>query len=238
MDHYTLSTCSSAKIKDFDSKSWFINVDFIPELLQIGFTEGIPKSNWTSWMIQMLRKIFKLAWLHICDVSRREFLALKWAVAKKFRSYLCGHKFHLVTDSNLLTYLTTSAKLSATDHRWLSSLAPFDFTITYRAEKVNGDADGLSCMPHPKDPDAKPVPDEDYIKPFLARISSSTEVACNFCSQETFQAICEYHRVSEPFNSEEFPEPMVETVRMFIQAVDHTIVGHHDSTPPTNWPCL
>ena len=78
------------------------------------------------------------------------------------------------------------SKLSATDHRWLSSLAPFDFTITYRAEKVNGDADGLSCMPHLKDPDAKPVPDEDYIKPFLARLSSSTEVACNFCSQETF----------------------------------------------------
>ena len=169
---------------------------------------------------------------------RREFLALKWAVTEKFRSYLYGHKFHVVTDSNPLTYLTTSAKLSATDHRWLSSLAPFDFTITYRAGKVHGDADGLSRMPHPKDPDAKPVPDEDYIKPFLARLSSSTEVAHNFCSQETFQAICEYHRVSEPFHGEELPEPMVEAVSMFSQAVDHTVVGHHDNTPPTNWPRL
>ena len=41
-----------------------------------------------------------------------------------------GYKFHVVTDSNPLTYLVTSAKLSATDHRWLSGLAAFDFTIT------------------------------------------------------------------------------------------------------------
>ena len=54
--------CSSAKIKDFDSKSWFITVDFILELLQIGFTEGIPKSNWTSRMIQ--------GWIYITQNNR------------------------------------------------------------------------------------------------------------------------------------------------------------------------
>ena len=41
------------------------------------------------------------------------------------------------TDSNPLMYLVTSAKLSATDHRWLPSLAAFDFSITYRAGKVH-----------------------------------------------------------------------------------------------------
>ena len=51
---------------------------------------------------------------------RREFLALKWAVAEKFRDYLYGSRFHVVTDSNPLTYLVTSAKLSPTDHHWLS----------------------------------------------------------------------------------------------------------------------
>ncbi|CAB4040665.1 Hypothetical predicted protein, partial [Paramuricea clavata] len=62
----------------------------------------------------------------------REFLALKWAVTEKFRSYLYGRKFHVITDSNPLTYLLTSAKLSATDHRWLASLSTYDFTISYR----------------------------------------------------------------------------------------------------------
>ena len=46
----------------------------------------------------------------------REFLALKWAITEKFRPYLYGYKFHAVTDSNPLTYLVTSAKLSGTDH--------------------------------------------------------------------------------------------------------------------------
>ncbi|KAK3742406.1 hypothetical protein QZH41_020713, partial [Actinostola sp. cb2023] len=58
---------------------------------------------------------------------RREFLALKWAVTDKFKQYLYGRKFHVVTDSNPLTYLLTTAKLSATDHRWLADLSTFDF---------------------------------------------------------------------------------------------------------------
>ena len=75
---------------------------------------------------------------------RREILAMKWAVTEKFRDYLYGRSFDVLTDSNPLTYLTTTAKLNATDHRWLSSLSTFDFTISYRAGKANGDADGLS----------------------------------------------------------------------------------------------
>ena len=62
---------------------------------------------------------------------RREFLALKWAVAEKFRDYLYGFRFHVITDSNHLTYLVTSAKLSPADHRSLPSLVVFDFEISY-----------------------------------------------------------------------------------------------------------
>lgn len=36
---------------------------------------------------------------------RREFLVLKWSVTEKFKQYLYGNKFHVVTDSNPLTYL-------------------------------------------------------------------------------------------------------------------------------------
>ena len=77
-----------------------------------------------------------------------EFLALKWAVTEKFSDYLYGSNFKVVTDSNPLTYVLTSAKLDATSYRWLSALSTFSFTLQYRPGKSNLDADGLSRRPH------------------------------------------------------------------------------------------
>lgn len=50
-----------------------------------------------------------------------EFLALKWTETDKFCDYLYGSSFTVVTDSNPLTYLLTTAKLDATSYRWLSA---------------------------------------------------------------------------------------------------------------------
>ncbi len=58
-----------------------------------------------------------------------EFLALKWAVTVKFSDYFYGSEFTVVTNSNPLTYVLTSAKLDATSYRWLSSLSTFNFKI-------------------------------------------------------------------------------------------------------------
>lgn len=55
----------------------------------------------------------------------------KWAVVDKFHDYLYGAKFIVRTDNNPLTYVLTSAKLSAVGHRWLAALATYDFTIQY-----------------------------------------------------------------------------------------------------------
>ena len=72
-----------------------------------------------------------------------EFLALKWAMAEKFREYLLGHKCVVFTDNNPLSYLQ-SAKLGATEHRWAAQLASFDFEIKYRSGRSNKNADALS----------------------------------------------------------------------------------------------
>ncbi|XP_068607149.1 uncharacterized protein [Brachionichthys hirsutus] len=72
-----------------------------------------------------------------------EFLALKWAMAEKFREYLLGHKCIVYTDNNPLSYLR-SAKLGATEHRWAAQLASFDFDIKYRSGRSNKNADALS----------------------------------------------------------------------------------------------
>ena len=77
-------------------------------------------------------------------IHQLEFLALKWAVVDKFHDYLYGARFTVRTDNNPLTYVLTTAKLSATGHRWLASLTTYDFDIKYKPGRENVDADWLS----------------------------------------------------------------------------------------------
>nr|KAG5712690.1 hypothetical protein BaRGS_029745 [Batillaria attramentaria] len=73
-----------------------------------------------------------------------EFLALKWAVTDKFHDYLYGANFVVRTDNNPLTYVLTTAKLDAAGHRWVAQLANYNFSLEYRAGRLNRDADALS----------------------------------------------------------------------------------------------
>ena len=61
-----------------------------------------------------------------------ELLALKWAIAGKFRDYLEGASFIVCTDNNPLSYLMTKTRLPALEQRWANELASFNFTIKYR----------------------------------------------------------------------------------------------------------
>ena len=120
-----------------------------------------------------------------------EFLALKWAITEKFRDYLYGAKFTVVTDSNPLTYLMTTAKLNATGHRWLAALANFDFTIRYRPGKSNVDADRLSRQPHPP-PEEDDESEEQRMK--MKRLRSRVQEG-EVLSNDIFEAMCESHEV-------------------------------------------
>ena len=60
--------------------------------------------------------------------GKLEFLALKWAVTETFRDYLFyATSFTVYTDNNALTYVLSSAKLSAVGHRWVADLADLNF---------------------------------------------------------------------------------------------------------------
>ena len=85
-----------------------------------------------------------------------EFLALKWAVTKRFHEYLYGNKFMVYTDNNPLKYILTTAKLDATGHRWVAALAAYNFTLNYRPGKTNIDADVLSRIPWNKEQMVEP----------------------------------------------------------------------------------
>ena len=78
--------------------------------------------------------------------AKLELLALKRAVCEKFKDYLIGSWFTILTDNNPLTYVHTS-RLGASQIHWLSDLALFDFEIKYRAGKSNQAADALSQHP-------------------------------------------------------------------------------------------
>ena len=74
-----------------------------------------------------------------------EMLALKWAVTEKFRSYLLGSQFEVLTDNNPLAHFKTS-NLGALEQRWAAQLGQFDFTVRYKPGRTNR-ADALSRMP-------------------------------------------------------------------------------------------
>ena len=98
----------------------------------------------------------------MCNYSsaKLELLALKWAVCDKFRDYLIGSKFTMLTDNNPLTYIHTS-HLGAAQIRWLSDLMLFDFEIKYRAGKTNQAADALSWRPENPNSSSESSDDEE-----------------------------------------------------------------------------
>lgn len=118
-----------------------------------------------------------------------EFLALKWSVTDKFKDYLYGCEFTVVTDSNPLTYILTSAKLDATSYRWLSALSTFSFKLQYRAGKQNQDADGLSRRPHGELlNDLTSRKEQERIRQFAQH---------HLVDSDVVQAICEKHHICQ-----------------------------------------
>ena len=160
-----------------------------------------------------------------------EFLALKWAVTEKFADYLYGIPFTVLTDSNPLTYLLTTAKLDATSYRWLSALSTFSFQLQYRAGKRNIDADGLSRRPQ-----AEPVNDqvsqkeEERIRQFIHPHLPEDEVTR--ISSTTVNAVCERHLVYPPVDSHKNGpiNPLVASLAMMAKAVPDSF-EHCDGFP-------
>ena len=92
--------------------------------------------------------------------AKLKLLTLKWSVCEKFRDYLIGSKFTMLTDNNPLTYVCT-LWLGAAHICWLSDLALFDFDIWYHAGKSNQAADASSWWPVNPDYSSESSDDEE-----------------------------------------------------------------------------
>ena len=79
--------------------------------------------------------------------SKLEFLTLKWSVMEHFKEYLAYAPFVARMDNNPLTYILTTPNLDATGHRWVDTLASFEFSLEYQKGMDNGAADALSWVP-------------------------------------------------------------------------------------------
>ncbi|XP_073687797.1 uncharacterized protein [Garra rufa] len=127
-----------------------------------------------------------------------EFLALKWAITTKFSDYLYGTEFTVVTDSNPLTYILTSAKLDSTSYRWLSGLSTYNFKIQYRAGAQNQDADGLSRRPNGQlMNDLESQKEQERIKQFTLNHLAEVDKHSPVILPEAVKAVCEKHQVSQ-----------------------------------------
>eukprot|EP00873_Tetraselmis_striata_P006997 jgi/Tetstr1/427261/TSEL_017446.t1 len=77
--------------------------------------------------------------------------AVVWAV-RRFRYYMYGNHFQLITDCKAMEWLRTTARLRGKLARWSLILAEYDFSIKHRPGKDNTVPDLLSRRPMPAEP--------------------------------------------------------------------------------------
>ena len=94
----------------------------------------------------------------------KEGLACVFGV-NRFRSYLYGHHFSLITDHKPLQSLLAGNKpvpvqASGRIQRWALTLASFEYTLEFRSTSKHSNADALSRLPLPEEPSKVPTPAE------------------------------------------------------------------------------
>ncbi|KAL5484391.1 hypothetical protein EMCRGX_G020882 [Ephydatia muelleri] len=92
----------------------------------------------------------------------KEALAIVFGV-DKFHQYLYGRHFTILSDHKPLQYLFAvdcpiPQMVSPRVQRWALTLSAFDYTISFRAGKLQGNADALSRLPLQHSPEEVPTP--------------------------------------------------------------------------------
>ena len=110
------------------------------------------------------------------SVTEREALVVLDGI-KRFRRYLYGRKFYVITDYHSLRWLMNIKEPTGRLAKWSLEIQQYDFEIVYRSGRSNANADALSRYP--------------YQSQTIAAISSA-----GFRAQEIFELQCQDPQVS------------------------------------------